>query len=50
MDFDGLSPEKVLLVISSNHKAELSEDVVERLMRGRIVSEQLLASQGLCMV
>ena len=49
-DFQGLRTHKVLLVITSNHRGELSEEVVARLLRGRIVSELMLESQGLCMV
>ena len=43
-------PSKVLMVISQNREGENSFEVIERLLKGRVVSADLLESQGLCML
>lgn len=41
---------KILLVITLNRANESSEEVVQRLLKGKVVSSTMLESHGLCML
>ncbi|MEM7372402.1 MAG: hypothetical protein AAF587_27530 [Bacteroidota bacterium] len=50
LEIDGYSFSHVLLVVTMDHKGESQDQIIQRLMLGMDISQEMLASNGLCLV